>query len=122
MTLIAQFSEKYHWAWIDGLMESKCLGDGIHVLVHIPHSLYFLDVKNAGVCMLSCVRLFVNLWTLVCQAPQSIGCSWEEYWSGLPFPSPGELPNPGIEPVLAVPPALQVDSLHAEPSGMGQNG
>ena len=107
---------------MDGLGESKCLGDWLHVLVHIRYSLYFLDVINGCVHMLSCVRLFVNLWTLVCQAPQSMGCSWEEYWSGLPFPSLGELPNPGIELVLAVPPALQVDSLRAEPSGMGQNG
>ena len=48
------------------------------------------------------------------QAPLSVGFSREEYWSGLPFPSPGDLPNPGIEPRY---PALQVDSLPSEPPG-----
>ena len=37
-------------------------------------------------------------WTIVCQVPSSMGYSRREYWSGLPFPSPGDLPNPGIEP------------------------
>ena len=48
------------------------------------------------------------------QAPLSMGFSRQEYWSGWPFPSPGELPNPGIEPRS---PALQMDSLPAEPPG-----
>ena len=47
-------------------------------------------------------------WTVARQAPLSMGFSRQEYWSGLPFSSPGELPNPGIKPT---PPALQVDSL-----------
>ena len=46
----------------------------------------------------SCVQLFANLWTVACQAPLSIGFSRQEYWSGLPFSSPGDLPDPGIEP------------------------
>ena len=52
-------------------------------------------------------------WTI-----QSIEFSRPEYWSGSPFPSPGDLPNPGIEPR---PPALQVDSLPAEPQGKPKN-
>ena len=48
------------------------------------------------------------------QAPLSMGFSRQEYWSGLPFPSPGDLPNPGIKPGS---PALQADSLLSEPSG-----
>ena len=48
--------------------------------------------------MLSHVRLFATLWTVACQAPLSMGFLRREYWSGLPFPSPGELPDPGIEP------------------------
>ena len=44
------------------------------------------------------VRLFVTLWTVAYQASPSMGFSRQEYWSGLPFPSPGDLPNPGIEP------------------------
>ena len=47
---------------------------------------------------LSRVRLFVTLWTVAYQAPPSMGFSRQEYWSGLPFPSPGDLPNPGIKP------------------------
>ena len=47
-------------------------------------------------------------WTVACQAPLSMGFSRQEYWSGLPFPSPGDLPDPGIKPEF---PALQADSL-----------
>ena len=48
--------------------------------------------------LLSHVRLFVTPWTVAYQAPPSMGFSRQQYWSGLPFPSPGDLPNPGIEP------------------------
>ena len=48
------------------------------------------------------------LWIVVCQPPLFIGPSGQDYWSGLPFPSPGDFPNPGIEPWS---PALQVNSL-----------
>ena len=44
------------------------------------------------------VQLFVTLWTVACQAPLSKGFSRQEYWSGLPFPSPGALPDPGLKP------------------------
>ena len=47
---------------------------------------------------LSRVQLFATPWTVAYQAHLSIGFSRQEYWSGLPFPSPGDLPNPGIEP------------------------
>ena len=47
---------------------------------------------------LSCVRLFVTPCTIACQAPLSMGFSRQEYWSGLTFPPPGDLPDPGIEP------------------------
>ena len=50
-------------------------------------------------------------WTVACQAPLSMGLSRQEYWNGLPFPSPGDLPNPGIKPRS---PALQADSLPTE--------
>ena len=49
-------------------------------------------------CALSCVRLFATLWTVACQAPLSVGFSRQEYWSGLPFPIPRDLPDPRIEP------------------------
>ena len=61
------------------------------------------------VCLsLICVRLFVTQWTVACQTPLSVEFSRQEYWSGLPFTSPGDLPDPGIEPRS---PALQEDSL-----------
>ena len=53
-------------------------------------------------------------WTVACQVPPSMGFSRQEYWSGLPFPSPGDLPDPGIEPRS---PALQADALPSEPPG-----
>ena len=61
------------------------------------------------VCILSCfshVQFFVTQWTVACQAPLSMGFYRQEYWSGLPFPSPGDLPNPGIEPRSLPSPAL----------------
>ena len=61
---------------------------------------------------LSRVRLFVTPWTVAYQAPPSMGFSRQECWSGLPLPSPGDLPDPGIEPRS---PALQVDALLSEP-------
>jgi len=51
------------------------------------------------------------MWTAAHQAPLSMGFSRQEYWSGLPCPSPGHLPDSGIEPVSPVAPALQADSL-----------
>ena len=52
------------------------------------------------------VRLFATLWTVAYQAPLSIGFSRQEYWSGLPCPAPGDLPDPGIKPVSLTSPAL----------------
>ena len=58
-------------------------------------------------------------WTVAHQAPPSMGFSRQEYWSGLPFPSPGDLPNPGIEPRS---PTLQADALTPAPPGKVTNG
>ena len=63
------------------------------------------------VYLLSYIQLFATFWTVVCQAPLTWGFSRQEYWSGLPCPSPGYNPNPGIEPRS---PALQADSLPSE--------
>ena len=62
--------------------------------------------------LLSCVRLFETPWTVAHQAPPSMGFSRQGYWNGLPFPSPGDLPDPGIEPRS---PALEADALTSEP-------
>ena len=63
---------------------------------------------------LSRVQLFATLWTLAYQASLSMGFSRQEYWSRLPFPSPGDLPDPGIEPGS---PTLEADALTSEPPG-----
>ena len=60
--------------------------------------LSFCIYMKVKVKSLSCVRLFATLWTAAHQARPSMGFSRQEYWSGLPFPSPGDFPNPGIEP------------------------
>ena len=67
-------------------------------------------ICSDGLVIKSCPTL-VTLWTIACQAPLSMGFSRQEYWSGLPLPSPGDLSHPGIEPRS---PALQADSLLTE--------
>ena len=88
------------------------------LLLHIRLTLCFLisaDVAQkrlkVKVKSLSHVQLFATPWTVAHQASLSTGFSRQEYWSGLPFPSPGDLPNPGIEPGS---PALQADALTSE--------
>ena len=71
-----------------------------------------------GLVAKSCLTL-VTSWTTARQAPLSMGFSRQEYWSGLPFPSPGDLPNPGIE---LRSPALQADSLWTELQGKPKSG
>ena len=61
---------------------------------------------------LSYVQLLATSWTVAYQAPPSTGFSKQEYWNGVPLPSPGDLPNPEIEPGS---PALQADSFSSEP-------
>ena len=70
--------------------------------------------KWSEVKLLSRVRLFATPWTVAYQASPSMGFSRQEYWSGLPFPSPGDLPDPGIERGS---PAFEADALTSEPPG-----
>ena len=85
----------------------------------LQHSAFFIVQLSylhmkVKVKSLSHIRLFATPWTLAYQAPPSMGFSRQEYWSGLPFPSPGDLPDPGIEPRS---PAFQADALTSEPPG-----
>ena len=57
-------------------------------------------------CVFSRVQLFATPWTVVHQAPLSMEFSRQDYWSGLPFATPWDLPNPGVEPMSLAPPAL----------------
>ena len=85
--------------------------------IFCPRASAFLvlgPLKRKIVKSLNCVRLFVTAWTVAPQAPPSMEFSRQEYWSGFPSPSPGDLPDPGIEPGS---PTLQADSLLSEPPG-----
>ena len=62
---------------------------------HLIIRMMLLFCKRGKVNSLSHVQLFVTPWTLAYQASQSVGFSRQQYWSGLPFPSPGDLPDPG---------------------------
>ena len=75
-----------------------------------------LKVGEAKVKSLSRVRLLASPWTVAHQASPSLGFSRQEYWNGLPFPSPGHIPDPGIEPRS---PALEADALSSEPQVIG---
>ena len=69
-----------------------------------------MEDGGVGLVTKSCPTL-VTPWTVACQAPLSVGFPIQEYWSGLPFPSPGDLPDPGIKPRS---PALQAHSSPTE--------
>ena len=74
---------------------------------------WYLD-RHLCCCLVAHLYLFVTLWTVAHQAPLSMGFCRQEYWSGLSFPSPGDLPDPGIEPVS---PALAGEFFITEPPG-----
>ena len=87
----------------------KNTGVGCHFLLQC------MKVKSESeVANLSRVRLLATPWTAAYQAPQSTGFSRQGYWSGMPLPSPGDLPNPGIE---LGSPTLQADTLPPDPPG-----
>ena len=102
------------WEWVrDGskvemISATRCLKWILTTLGLMAIATVKVKVKS-----LSRVRLFAIPWTVAHQTPPSMGFSRQEYWSGLPFPSPGGLPNPGIEPRSS---ALQADSFPAEPA------
>ena len=81
----------------------------------IIFTLSFISIKE--VKSLSRVQLFATSWTVAYQASPSVGFSRQEYWSALPFPSPGDLPDPGIEPGSAT---LEADALTSESPGKPQ--
>ena len=74
-------------------------------------------VHRSSLSGFSCVWLFVIPWTIAHQAPPSMELSRQEYWSGLPFPTPGDLPDPGIEPKSPVASALAGGFFPPEPPG-----
>ena len=85
--------------------DSFLLGVGAGTLVLFGLSLLSQGLAKS-LCVFSRVWLFVTPWTGACQAPLSMEFSRQEYWRGLPFPTPGDLPDPGVEPRSLVSPAL----------------
>ena len=109
------------------LSPNACVNQGL--LIHIPSAVLgplvnkrrkslkpvaSIEMKVKVLATQSYPTLFMTLWTIALQAPLSLEFSRQEYWRGLPCSSPGDLPNPGIEPGS---PALQADSLPSEPPG-----
>ena len=100
-------------------MHHSPIGNSIHgifqarILEWVAISFFMYHVREC-VKSLSRVQLFATPWTVAHRTPLSIGFSRQEFWSGLPFPFPGDLPDPGIEPRC---PALQADALTSEPPG-----
>ena len=89
----------------------KCIAK---LTTNVPQMKRKLKTERKEVKSLSRVWLFATPWTVAYQASLSMGFSRQEYWSGLPFPSPGDLPDPGNEPGF---PALEADALTSEPPG-----
>ena len=92
------------------------------LLIHLQSlSNFFLCKHHDSVLLVVVAKscpILATPWTVAHQAPLSMGFSRQEYWSGLPFPSPGDLPNPGIKPVS---PALAGRFFIIEPQGKPKN-
>ena len=114
--IMPKYGEYYYPHCTEEKIKQKC-----HLSV-TESSSHMLKIKlclqppftNKWVKSLSSVRLFATPWTVAYQPPPSMGFSRQEYWSGLLFPSPGDLPDPGIDPGS---PAFQADTLTSEPPG-----
>ena len=105
------------WKSINMIYHINKLKDKYHIIISTDAKKAFDKIQHpfmmkVKVKSLSRVWLFATPWTVAYQAPPSMGFSRQEYWSGLPFPSPGDFPNPRIEPRS---PALQADALPSEP-------
>ena len=81
------------------------------IIIGILRNFNTVNMSVVNAQLLSCVQLFATPWAIVSQAPLAMGFSRQEYWSGLPCPPPGDLPDPGIKPSSPAFSALQEDSL-----------
>ena len=109
--------ETRNLGWCIGSVSNRCQMDFNTVFTIGSHNQVYRETGKKvkmKVKSLSRVWLFVTLWTVAYQASPSMGFSRQEYWSRLPFPSPGDLPDPGIEPRS---PTSEADALTSEPPG-----
>ena len=103
------------WVWDDCMLISPLTQAGSVTWFRVPYYVCVCKYKWGEVKSLSCVRLFVTPWTVAYQAPPFMGFSRQGYWNGLPFPSLGDLPNPGIEPRS---PVLRAGALPSKPASL----
>ena len=103
------------------LSQQICLFWTFHIYSIIQYMTYCLKFLSFSICVFSHVELFADLWTVAQQAPRSMEFSRKEYWSGLPYPSPGDLPNPGMEPVSLTYPSLAGKFFTLAPLGKPQH-
>ena len=98
---------------LDSILKSRdiTLSTKVCLVKAMVFPIVMYGCEFSSVQLLNCVRLFATPWTVACQAPLSMTFSRQEYWSGLPFPSPEDLSDPGIEPRSA---AFRADSLLSE--------
>ena len=106
-------SKTFKW-FLSATSVCVCVHVCVHVCVCVCVCMCVCTCVCACVCVLSCVWLRDPIWTVAHEAPPSMEFSRQDYWSGLPFPSPADLPNPGIKPGS---PARQADALPSEPPG-----
>ena len=113
------FSRQEYWSGLPSPPPGDLMDPGIEPSSFTSPALagrFFFFTTSAcwEVKSLSYFQLFATPWTVAYQAPPSMGFSRQKYWSGLPFPSPGNLPDPGMEPGS---PALQAYAWPSEPPG-----
>ena len=112
------------WSPCNNFFFNACINLSWVLLREITEDLLFFHLKNCFICskwvraqLSSCVWLFVTPWTVDHQVFLSMEFSRQEYWSGLPFPTPGDLPDPGIKPTSPVSPALASGYFTTAPPG-----
>ena len=127
MVLLVPCQKSFHYICESLFQSSLLCSIDLYVCLYASAMLFLINVSTFNIiiiflwaCVLncfSCVQLFATPWTVACQAPLSMGFSRQKYWRGLPYPSPGDLPNPGIEPASLKYPALAEGSLPLAPPG-----
>ena len=105
---------------VSNFSEKQGLEEIANLINPLRQTVSYLQWLLFHACLLSHfshIQLFETLWNVAHQALLSVGFSRQEYWSGLPCPAPGYIPDPGVEPASLMLPALQADSLPTEPWG-----